>query len=50
MEGAVMVNPFVGAFRLALAIAAVVALWNGAGWGVIIVAAVLYFLLVPFLR
>lgn len=49
-RGAVVVDPFVGAFRLLLVIAAVAALWNGAGWGVIIVAAVLYFLLVPFLR
>ena len=45
-----MDNPFVGAFRLSLAIATIAAFWNGAGWGAIVVAVILYFLLVPFLR
>lgn len=45
-----MVNPFVGAFRLAMIVITLVALWEGAGWGVIVVMAVLYLLLVRFLR
>jgi len=45
-----MANPFVGAFRLLLIIGTIAALWNGAGWGVVIIAAVLYILLVPFLQ
>lgn len=45
-----MANPWVGAFRLVLAAATAAALWNGAGWGAIVVAVALYLLLVPFLR
>ena len=51
-EGAhrALADPFVGAFRLSMAVVVISAMWNGAGWGAIPVGFVLYCLLVRFLR